>query len=98
MNNESKLDHTFPSDQFRINGYKIFRLDRNRFGGGLMLYINENIPCKTLQEHIHLPNFEVIATEFYQNNKKWLLLELNKPPNQKTSGFIQNLSLILDLF
>ena len=30
---ESKLDHTFPSNQFRINGYKNFRLDRNRFGG-----------------------------------------------------------------
>ena len=95
---ESKLDHIFPGNQFRINGYKIFRLDRNRFGGGLILYINENIPCKPLQEHIHLPNFEVIAIEFYQNNQKWLLLGLYKPPNQKTSDFIQNLSLILDLF
>ena len=43
---ESKLDHIFPSNQFRINGYKIFRLDRKRFGGGLIFYINENIPCK----------------------------------------------------
>ena len=66
---ESKLDHTFPSNQFRINGYKIFRFDRNRFGGGLILHINENIPCKTLQEHIHLPKSEVIAIEFYQNNQ-----------------------------
>ena len=73
---ESKLDHTFPSNQFRINGYKIFRRDRNRFGGGLILYINENIPCKPLQKHIHLPNFEIIAIEFYQNNQKWLLLGL----------------------
>ena len=24
---ESKLDHTFPTNKFRINGYKIFRLD-----------------------------------------------------------------------
>ena len=62
---ESKLDHTFPSNQFRINGYKSFRLDCNRFGGGLILYINENIPWKPLQEHIHLPNFEVIVIEFY---------------------------------
>ena len=37
---ESKLDHTFLSNQFRMNGYKIFRLDRNRFGGGSILYIN----------------------------------------------------------
>ena len=62
---ESKLHHTF-----RINSYKIFRLDRNCFGGGLILYINGNIPCKPLQEHVHLPNFEMIAIEFYQNNQK----------------------------
>ena len=28
---ESKLNHTFPSNQFRINSYKSFRLDRKRF-------------------------------------------------------------------
>ena len=61
---ESKLDHTFPREQ----NYKIFRIYCNRFGSGLILYINAYIPCKPLQEHIHLPNFEVIATEFYQNN------------------------------
>ena len=63
---ESKLDYMFPSNQFRIDGYKIFRLDNNRFGGGLIFYINENIPCKPLQEYVHLPNFEVIAIEFNQ--------------------------------
>ena len=79
---ESKLDHTFPNDQFRINnGYKIFRLNRNRFVGGLILYINENVPCKPLQGHVHLPSFEVIAIEFYQNYQKWLLLGLYNPLN-----------------
>ena len=34
---ESKLDHTFPSNQFRISGHKIFRLDRNLSGGRLIL-------------------------------------------------------------
>ena len=95
---ESKLDYTFPSNQFRINGCKTFRLDCNRFGGGLILDINENISCKPLQEHIHLPNFEVFAIEFYQNNQKLLLLRLYKAPNQKTSDFIQNLSSRLALF
>ena len=37
---ESKLDNTFPIHQFAIGGYKIFRRDRNRYGGGLILYIN----------------------------------------------------------
>ena len=53
---------------------------------------------QTITRHVHLPSFEVIASELYQNNQKWLLLMLYKPPNQKTSDFIQNLSLMLDLF
>ena len=28
---ESKLDNTFPTNLFKINGYKIFRYDRNGF-------------------------------------------------------------------
>ena len=31
---ESKLDNTFPINQFAIGGYKIFRRDRNCYGGG----------------------------------------------------------------
>ena len=84
----SKFDHMLQSNQFRINSYKTFSPDPNHFGGGLILHINENIPCKLAQEHVHLPNFEVIAIEFYQSNQKWLLLGLYKPPNQKTSDFI----------
>ena len=95
---ESKLDHKFPSNQFRINSHRIFRLDDNRFKGGLILYKNEDILCKKLQEHEHLPHLDVIALEFYQNNQKWLLLGLYKPLNQKTSNFIQNMSSISDLF
>ena len=36
---ESKTDSTFPNTQFKINGYKLFRRNRNRFGGGLILYL-----------------------------------------------------------
>ena len=40
---ESKINLTFPNIQFKINGYKLFRRDPNWFGGGLMLYLNEEI-------------------------------------------------------
>ena len=57
--------------QFKVSGYKLFRCDCNRFGGGLMLYLNEEIPCKYLNSH---PNAEIICTEFHQLTRKWLLL------------------------
>ena len=38
---ESTLDNTFPNKQFHINGFKIFRCDRNRYGDSLILYVYE---------------------------------------------------------
>ena len=47
---ESKLDHTFPDSSFRVSGYnKPFRKDRNRNGGGILVFIRDDIPCKELQ-------------------------------------------------
>ena len=45
---ETKIDHSFPNQQFSIDGYKIYRRDRNSFGVGLLFYVNENIPCREL--------------------------------------------------
>ena len=36
---ESKLDSTFSMNQFHIYSFKVFRRDRNRSGGGLILHI-----------------------------------------------------------
>ena len=33
---EIKIDHSFPNQQFSIDGYKIYRRERNSFGGGLL--------------------------------------------------------------
>ena len=44
---ETKLDDTFTSTQFYMEGFKTpIRLDRNSFGGGIVIYIRENIPSK----------------------------------------------------
>ena len=45
---EKNIDETFPNQQFMTNGYKLFCRDRNRHGGGILCYINENIPSKTV--------------------------------------------------
>ena len=39
---ESKLDSSFPDTQFSISGYRTIRKDRNKNGGGLMFFVNEN--------------------------------------------------------
>ena len=47
---ETKIDESFPSNQFLIEGFSTpFRADRNCHGGGLLLYAREGIPCKTIK-------------------------------------------------
>ena len=44
---ETKLDKTFPTSQFCIPGFKQpYRLDISGNSGGLLIYINEQIPSK----------------------------------------------------
>ena len=46
---ETKIDASFPIGQFLLNGYRTpFRLDRNAHGGGILLYVREDIPSKLL--------------------------------------------------
>ena len=51
---ESKLDYSFPTNQFLIKGHSNhFRFDRNGNAGGILLYIREDIPCKELKLNRH---------------------------------------------
>ena len=46
---ETKLDDSFLSMQFFIEGYgPLYRLDRNSHGGGILVYVREGIPCKVI--------------------------------------------------
>ena len=92
---ESKLDSTsFPNAQFKITGFKIFSYDRNRFGGGLLLYVNYKISSKFLDKHSISTDIELIAVEFHENKRKWLSLCVYKPPNQNDSAFVEAISAI----
>ena len=47
---EIEVNRTFPNQQFMLNRYKLLCRDRNCHGGGILCYINENIPSKTVNE------------------------------------------------
>ena len=95
---ETKINSSFPSEQFAVDNYKIFRKDRNCFGGGLMFYVSENIPCRELSPEQNDSNYEIIFLEITLFNRKWLLIGLYKPPGQKGKGFLENLNSILNKY
>ena len=41
--NESKIDESIPDNEISIPRYNLIRKDRNRAGGGVVLYIRDNI-------------------------------------------------------
>ena len=56
---KTKLDDTFPNAQFLVPGFsKTFRFYRNRKGGGVMIYVHENIPSKLLAKYVVLSDIE----------------------------------------
>ena len=49
MTSETKLDESSPPCQFLWNGYSItFHSDRDGNGGGILLFVREDIPSKVL--------------------------------------------------
>ena len=68
--NESKLDDSFLSHQFFVDGYSSpLRLDRDSNGGGVIIYVREDIPCKELK---------LKGNEIPQKNKfEGIFLEMN---------------------
>ena len=78
-----------------INGYKSFGRDRNCHGGGVLCYINENIPSKTVNVEGIVKECEIVLIEFSIKTRKWLFIGLYKPPSQNENNFLDNSSLII---
>ena len=96
---ETKLDSTFPSSQFMIKGYsEPYRLDRNRNGGGVLIYIREDIPSKNLISHTLPSDIEGLFIELNLRNSKWLLFGTYHPPSQSDEYFFHQVKLGLDRY
>ena len=96
---ETKLDETYPISQFHINGYSMpYRLDRNRNGGGVIIYVREDIPSKILRKHFFPNDIEGIFAEINFRKSKWLLCGTYHPPSQSDQYYFDNIDKALDVY
>ena len=96
---EAKIASTFPNTQFRIDGLSApFRLDRNRFGGGVIIYVREDIPCKPLTKYILPGDIERTFFEINLRKKKWLLFGGYCPPRQQAEYFSKHVNYALNTY
>ena len=74
MITETKLDDSFPKQQFHIEDFSIpFRLDRNRHGGGLLLYVRNNFNAFFLKSYSLPDNIKAFFIEILPKSCKWLI-------------------------
>ena len=46
----TKLDDTFPHDLYHLENFSNpYRLDRNSHGGGILIYVRDNIPSSSVK-------------------------------------------------
>ena len=96
---ETKLDDTFPSAQFIIEGFsEPFRRDRNRNGGGVMIYVRHDIPCRLLTKHKFASDMEILFLELNIRKCKWLLCGTYRPPSQLKDYYFNNLDKAIDTY
>ena len=70
----------------------MFRKDRDRFEGGLMFCVNEQIPSKVLSLESILMDIELFLLEFTFKNQRLLCIGIYRPPSQNEKYFIDHLS------
>ena len=96
---ESKLDPSFPDAQFIMEGYsKPYRMDRNRNGRGVLLYVREDIPSKKLTRHVFPNDIEGLFIEINLRKCKWLLMGSYHPPSQSDQYYFDSVGRALDVY
>ena len=60
---ETKIDATYPTVQFKISRYDIYRNDRTKGGGGIMAFVSSRTPSKKLALHRKFSTIEPLIVE-----------------------------------
>ena len=88
---ETKIDESFPLNQFMIDGCSLpFREDRNSHGGGLLIYVREDIPCKRLKTNNTPDDIKGIFLELNIHNSKWFFMGGYNPNHDSISYFFES--------
>ena len=97
MISETKIDESFPTSQFLIDGFSSpDRLDRNSNGGGILVYFKNNIITKSLKT-IKM-SIEAIFIEMNLRNKKWLLCFTYNPNKSLLERHLNQIQAQLEIF
>ena len=95
---ETHLSPEIDDDEINLDGYDLFRLDRNRHGGGVAIYCRSELEPKIISK-LSIQNIEMLWIETSVQNKQIIFGVCYRPPNQNAderSFFLDGLHSVFD--
>ena len=83
---ESWLSQDISDSELAITGYTIFRRDRNRHGGGIIIFVKDTLSCTILPTSTS-PSMEFISLIFEFCSSKFCISAFYRPPSSDVSYF-----------
>ena len=95
---ETKIDESFPSAQFLLDGFsRPYKLDRCANGGGILLSVRDDISSCLLKEYKLQNNIECLFIEINIRKRKWFFCCSYNPNKSNISKHLHCLSKGLDI-
>ena len=88
---ESWFMPALKDDQFKLNGFKLFRADRMSRGGGSAIYIRKSIQCKVLRSPSGTSNTQYLFLEIPNGINNCILGTIYMPPNTACSSLVSEI-------
>ena len=83
---ETWLSQDITNEEVSIPGYLLHRKDRNRNGGGVLMYTRDSLNVKILSQP---PDLEVLTLSLYSNNHRICIALFYRPPSSSAEVFDQ---------
>ena len=97
MISETKLYSSFPNAQFYMkSNWKPYRLDRNGKGGGIILYVREDVTSKLINSSCTNHDKEYLLVELNLRKQKWLIICNYNPHKTRIKGYLECISKEID--
>lgn len=99
---ETKIDGNCSMASVEIDDFMTLRLDRNRHGGGILIYVNKSLKCQQLleiQEKYNDKGIEAILLSITmpKHTSNMIIVAVYRPPGTRIDWFSDFNALILEL-
>ena len=88
---ETKIDESFPTSEFNVEGYEIrARRDTNKYGGGLIEFVRRGLICKRLRDYGPKYSESLCSELTFINKSGYALVSTGRLSQAIFQGFLKN--------